>query len=72
MQLAFIIKFFFFFFFFFATLIVQTWKNIRLQKCSWFVDFYKVISYCLTVVVYLLPSYQGYSVCSGGPLEALL
>ena len=27
---------------------------------------------CLTVVVYLPPSYQGYSPCSGGPFEALL
>ena len=26
----------------------------------------------LTVVVYLLPSYQGYSPCSGGPYEVIL
>ena len=31
-----------------------------------------VYTYCLTVVVYLLPSHQGYSPCSAGPFEALL
>ena len=38
------------------------------QKCNTSVTNLTVF----TVVVYLPPSYQGYSPCSGGPFEALL